>query len=72
MGKVDAFDDRKIHAEAESHPYTPYEYQEAGNESWANALPVKQGLYDPSLEKDACGVGFAWYAAFNGTSGSGN
>ncbi|XP_015120846.1 glutamate synthase [NADH], amyloplastic isoform X2 [Diachasma alloeum] len=22
------------------------------------AFPVKQGLYDPSLEKDACGVGF--------------
>ncbi|XP_033228297.1 putative glutamate synthase [NADPH] isoform X2 [Belonocnema kinseyi] len=22
------------------------------------SLPVKQGLYDPSLEKDACGVGF--------------
>jgi hypothetical protein len=21
-------------------------------------LPEKQGLYDPSLEKDACGVGF--------------
>lgn len=20
-----------------------------------------RGLYDPSLEKDACGVGFAWY-----------
>lgn len=22
------------------------------------SLPVKQGLYDPTLEKDACGVGF--------------
>ena len=21
-------------------------------------FPVKQGLYDPQLEKDACGVGF--------------
>jgi len=21
-------------------------------------LPVKQGLYDPSYEKDACGVGY--------------
>ena len=31
------------------------------NNSWAGALPVKQGLYDPELEKDACGVGFAWY-----------
>jgi glutamate synthase (NADPH/NADH) len=25
---------------------------------WAGSLPAKQGLYDPSLEKDACGVGF--------------
>jgi glutamate synthase (NADPH/NADH) len=39
--------------------YTPYEYQEADNGSWAGALPVKQGLYDPAYEKDACGVGFA-------------
>ena len=29
------------------------------NQSWAGTLPLKQGLYDPSLEKDACGVGFA-------------
>ncbi|PVU92698.1 hypothetical protein BB559_003634 [Furculomyces boomerangus] len=25
---------------------------------WANVFPEKKGLYDPSLEKDACGVGF--------------
>jgi glutamate synthase (NADPH/NADH) len=31
----------------------------AGNKSWAGALPEKQGLYDPELEKDSCGVGFA-------------
>jgi glutamate synthase (NADPH/NADH) len=37
-----------------------FPYQEtAQNKSWASALPVKQGLYDPELEKDACGVGFA-------------
>ncbi|MCJ1391432.1 glutamate synthase [NADH] [Xylographa bjoerkii] len=37
-----------------------YEYQNTPeNRSWAGALPVKQGLYDPELEKDACGVGFA-------------
>ena len=37
-----------------------YEYQNTPeNKSWAGALPVKQGLYDPELEKDACGVGFA-------------
>ncbi len=40
--------------------YTVYEYQDGPeNKSWAGALPLKQGLYDPSLEKDACGVGFA-------------
>lgn len=26
---------------------------------WAEALPERQGLYNPELEKDACGVGFA-------------
>jgi glutamate synthase (NADH) len=30
------------------------------NTSWAGAIPPKQGLYDPELEKDACGVGFVW------------
>ena len=39
-----------------------YEYNEGPeNRSWAGALPVKQGLYDPDNEKDACGVGFAAY-----------
>ncbi|KAF9427043.1 glutamate synthase [NADH] [Podila epigama] len=28
------------------------------NSSWAGALPVAQGLYDPENEKDSCGVGF--------------
>ncbi|EXJ92003.1 glutamate synthase [NADPH] [Capronia epimyces CBS 606.96] len=37
--------------------YTPYQAQEGYG--WGKALPEKQGLYDPSLEKDACGVGFA-------------
>ena len=37
-----------------------YEYQNTKeNRSWAGALPIKQGLYDPEYEKDACGVGFA-------------
>lgn len=27
-------------------------------ELWAGALPAAQGLYDPDLEKDSCGVGF--------------
>lgn len=40
--------------------YTPYHYDESpANKSWAGALPIKQGLYDPENEKDACGVGFA-------------
>jgi glutamate synthase (NADPH/NADH) len=61
MGLNEDFDDRQIHLEAEKQSYTPYEYQTDNNGSWAGALPVKQGLYDPSYEKDACGVGFAWY-----------
>ncbi|KAG0168991.1 glutamate synthase [NADH] [Apophysomyces sp. BC1034] len=28
------------------------------NKSWASAIPVAQGLYNPEFEKDACGVGF--------------
>lgn len=37
-----------------------YNYQDTPkNRSWAGAIPPKQGLYDPQLEKDACGVGFA-------------
>ena len=41
-------------SEEEYTPYTP----EKGY-GWASALPEKQGLYDPALEKDACGVGFS-------------
>ncbi|KAI9661407.1 MAG: glutamate synthase [NADH] [Alyxoria varia] len=40
--------------------YSVYNYDEGPNNgSWAGTLPVKQGLYDPENEKDACGVGFA-------------
>ncbi|CAG7854261.1 Glutamate synthase [NADH]; AltName: Full=NADH-GOGAT; Flags: Precursor [Serendipita indica DSM 11827] len=28
------------------------------SDSWANALPASQGLYNPENERDACGVGF--------------
>ena len=46
--------------EEDQETATVYEYQNTKeNRSWAGALPVKQGLYDPELEKDACGVGFA-------------
>lgn len=44
----------------EDTPANVYQYENTPeNKSWAGALPVKQGLYDPDLEKDACGVGFA-------------
>ncbi|CAK7262523.1 glutamate synthase [NADH] [Sporothrix epigloea] len=56
MGVTADFDDRDNHYD---DTYTPYEHQVENNGSWAGALPVKQGLYDPDLEKDACGVGFA-------------
>ncbi|KAK3683562.1 putative glutamate synthase [Podospora appendiculata] len=59
MGLTADFDDRQTQFDAESQEYHPYEYQTENNGSWAGALPVKQGLYDPELEKDACGVGFA-------------
>jgi glutamate synthase (NADH) len=42
---------------AEQQEYTPYQPEKGYG--WGEALPEKQGLYDPSLEKDACGVGFA-------------
>ncbi|KAI1006261.1 Glutamate synthase [NADH] [Podosphaera aphanis] len=58
MAQYDDFNDRQTHIDAETEPYNQYTYQENDNSSWAGALPVKQGLYDPSLEKDACGVGF--------------
>ena len=46
--------------EEEQSTANVYEYQNTPeNRSWAGALPVKQGLYDPEYEKDACGVGFA-------------
>lgn len=37
--------------------YTPFQPEKGYG--WGGALPEKQGLYDPQLEKDACGVGFA-------------
>ena len=46
--------------EEEQSSASVYDYQNTPeNRSWAGALPVKQGLYDPEYEKDACGVGFA-------------
>lgn len=61
MGYVDV--EQLYGPEIESEYTTQvYEYKNTPeNRSWAGALPVKQGLYDPELEKDACGVGFAAY-----------
>ena len=63
MGRVSFADDVKPPAddhEIEEEPVNVYPYQNTPeNKSWAGALPLKQGLYDPELEKDACGVGFA-------------
>jgi hypothetical protein len=64
MGSVSFAEDTKLpqdtpFAEEES---SVFPYQDGPeNKSWAGALPLKQGLYDPELEKDACGVGFAAY-----------
>lgn len=49
-----------INNEEINEQYAPYDYVNTPeNNSWAGALPVKQGLYDPEFEKDACGVGFS-------------
>jgi len=64
MGQVSFVEDNQLHdhSSEEEQPYNEYKYQNTPeNKSWAGALPVKQGLYDPELEKDACGVGFAAY-----------
>jgi len=67
MGKVSFVEEtEKFESDTESvedgNPGTVFPYQETPeNKSWASTLPLKQGLYDPELEKDACGVGFAAY-----------
>jgi glutamate synthase (NADPH/NADH) len=64
MGKVSFVQDTATpdidHNGEEEQPPSLFAYQDTPeNKSWAGALPLKQGLYDPELEKDACGVGFA-------------
>lgn len=63
MGRVTFTEDTKqctTEFEEEYPSVSVYNYQnDEENKSWAGALPKKQGLYDPELEKDACGVGFA-------------
>jgi glutamate synthase (NADH) len=61
MGRVSFVDEQpECDTFAEETTASVFPYQETPeNKSWAGALPLKQGLYDPELEKDACGVGFA-------------
>lgn len=62
MGRVAFAEDTKLPQEIDigEEQASVYKYQDGPeNKSWAGALPLKQGLYDPELEKDACGVGFA-------------
>jgi len=61
MGRVSFADQvEQVNNKEEDEPVNIYAYENTPeNKSWAGALPVKQGLYDPELEKDACGVGFA-------------
>jgi glutamate synthase (NADPH/NADH) len=62
MVQVSFAEDTKLppDTQIEEEQASVYVYQDGPeNKSWAGALPLKQGLYDPELEKDACGVGFA-------------
>jgi hypothetical protein len=62
MGRVSFAEDTKLpqDTEIEEPQSSVFAYQDGPeNRSWAGALPLKQGLYDPELEKDAWGVGFA-------------
>lgn len=60
MGRVSFAEADQVNIIEDEEPVNVYEYQNVPeNKSWAGALPMKQGLYDPELEKDACGVGFA-------------
>ena len=62
MGLVSFAEDTKLPQETDigEEQTSVFAYQDGPeNKSWAGTLPLKQGLYDPELEKDACGVGFA-------------
>jgi len=61
MGRVSFAEQvEQVHIIEDEEPVNIYPYQDVPeNKSWAGALPMKQGLYDPENEKDACGVGFA-------------
>ena len=61
MGQAVAQDKNNLPIDLEEEQgRSVFPYQETpDNQSWASSLPLKQGLYDPANEKDACGVGFA-------------
>ncbi len=62
MGQASYVEEQNHHETefGEEQPASVFKYQDTPeNKSWAGTLPLKQGLYDPELEKDACGVGFA-------------
>lgn len=62
MGQVSLHEETNAQIDLENsvEERSVFPYQETPeNKSWAGTLPLKQGLYDPELEKDACGVGFA-------------
>jgi len=61
MGRVSFAEEiEQVNIIENEEPVNIYPYQDIPeNKSWAGALPMKQGLYDPENEKDACGVGFA-------------
>ena len=48
----------KEYASTEALQDSGYESVARDDQSWAGSLPAAQGLYNPDLEKDACGVGF--------------
>lgn len=57
MGLLEEIYGNDIIEEQPAHEYS--DFKQVKGYGWANALPARQGLYDPELEKDACGVGFA-------------
>ena len=57
MGLLEDIYGPQINEEELESEYKPFKPE--GGYGWAQALPKRQGLYDPELEKDACGVGFA-------------
>ncbi|OXV10440.1 hypothetical protein Egran_01817 [Elaphomyces granulatus] len=57
MGLLEEIYGNEVVEEQTPHEYSAYRPEKGYG--WAEALPARQGLYDPELEKDSCGVGFA-------------